>query len=311
MAIQPALSICVVLEKPNLINQKPPLSIRLTVPKYHTLAITTSYWKPGDDYLAKITAVLKHKIENGDFVIVSEKALATATGRIFDENSAESNANAKFIGNFWMRFAWGYCLGVLCHFGQRLLNRLRRYPLDSGSRHKQVALEQAGLLQALMFGSEGGIDGSNLAYSYVSLPLKNAGKLAQEIQEHIATKLQVKVCVIIADTDKTYKLRNFYFTPRPKPLRGIHSGGGVFAYVLGRMLNLKKSSTPLAVCGCTLAASEALTITNIADRTRGTGSGATVWDMASRFGVGIDEVSWDMLGSLTHKPIVIVRRTVW
>ena len=57
-------------------------------------------------------------------------------------------------------------------FWARLLVRLRNYPLESGSRHKQLALEQAGVLQALMFGSEGGIDGSNLPYAYVSLPLK-------------------------------------------------------------------------------------------------------------------------------------------
>ena len=55
-------------------------------------------------------------------------------------------------------------------------------------------------------------------------------------------------------------------------------------------------------------AGEALTITNIADRARGPGSGATVWDMAARFQVDIDAVSWEMLGSVTHKPIVIVRK---
>ena len=78
---------------------------------------------------------------------------------------------------------------------------------------------------------------------------------------------------------------------------------------LGRMLGLKRSSTPLAVAGCSLSAGEALTITNIADRARGPGSGATVWDMAARFQVDINLVSWEMLGGVTHKPIVIVRKT--
>jgi F420-0:gamma-glutamyl ligase-like protein len=163
-------------------------------------------------------------------------------------------------------------------------------------------------MQALMFGSEGGIDGSNLAYSYVSLPLKNAGALAQLIQREILRKLSRDVCVIVADTDKTYKFHNFYFTPRPSPLKGIQSFGGVFTYAVGRMLKLKKSSTPLAVAGCSLGAGEALTITNIADRARGPGSGATVWDMAARFHVDIDGVSWEMLGAVRHKPLVIVRR---
>jgi F420-0:gamma-glutamyl ligase-like protein len=52
-----------------------------------------------------------------------------------------------------------------------------------------------------------------------------------------------------------------------------------------------------------------LTITNIADRARGAGSGATVWDMASRFQVEVNGVSWEMLSKIKHKPLVIVRKT--
>ncbi len=276
--------------------------------RYYALAVATGYWKPNDNYIEKIVGALENKVQNGDFVVVSEKAVSTATGNMVDESTVRTIVNAKFLAHFWMRVVWGYCLGVLCHFGQRLLKRLREYPLESGSRHKQVALEQAGLLQALMFGSEGGIDGSNLAYSYVSLPLKNADELAQRIREQVFLRLKRSVCVIIADTDKTYKVRNFYFTPRPKPLKGIHSLGGVTTYILGRALKFKKSSTPLAVAGCSLQAGEALKITNIADRARGSGSGATVWDMAARFHVDVNAVSWEMLGAITHKPIVIVRK---
>jgi F420-0:gamma-glutamyl ligase-like protein len=214
------------------------------------------------------------------------------------------------LARFWMRIAWGYPLGMLCGFGQRLLKRLRNYPLESGSRHKQAALQYAGFWQALMFGSEGGIDGSNLPYSYVSLPLNNAEELADKIRKQITLKLKKNVCVIIADTDKTYKFRNFFFTPRPKPLKGIHSLGGTTTYIIGRMLKLKKSSTPLTAAGCNLQASEALKITNIADKARGPGSGATVWDMAARFHVEVNGVSWEMLTRIRHKPIVIVRKTL-
>jgi F420-0:gamma-glutamyl ligase-like protein len=76
------------------------------------------------------------------------------------------------------------------------------------------------------------------------------------------------------------------------------------------VLKLKKSSTPLAVAGYTLTAGEALTITNIADKARGPGSGATVWDMAARFQVDINCVSWEMLSKIKHKPIVIVRKKI-
>jgi F420-0:gamma-glutamyl ligase-like protein len=276
--------------------------------KYLALAVKTSYWKPHENYLYKITEALSGKLLDGDFVVVSEKALSIATGCIVDEALVEPSRNAKFIAGVWMRVVWGYGLGVLCGFGGRLLRRLREYPSESGSRHKQVALEHAGLLDALMFGSEGGIDGSNLAYSYVSLPLGGVEGFAQKIRRCIREELGRDVCVVIADTDKTFRFCNFYFTPRPKPMRGIHSLGGVVGYVLGRVLGLKRSSTPLAVAGGFVLAGEALTVTNVADRVRGVGSGATVWDMASRFGVAVDGVSWGMLASVSHKPLVIVRR---
>lgn len=276
--------------------------------RYYALAITTRYWNPNTDYVEKIVNVVQSKVEDGDFVIVSEKAISTAIGNMVDESVIKPSCVARVLARFWMRFFWGYPLGMLCGFGQRLLVRLRNYPLESGGRHKQVALHYAGFWQALMFGSEGGIDGSNLAYSYVSLPLNNADALAKKIHEQILHQIQKKVCLIIADTDKTYKFRNFFFTPRPNPLPGIHSFGGFFTYTMGRMLGLKRSSTPLSVAGCNLGAYEALKITNIADKARGPGSGATVWDMAARFHTEIDEVTWEMLSTIDHRPIVIVRR---
>jgi F420-0:gamma-glutamyl ligase-like protein len=276
--------------------------------KYIALAITTNYWKPNSDYVDKIACAIGGKIENGDFVVVSEKAISTALGCMIDESTVKSYLTARFLADFWMRVVWGYPLGILCGFGPRLLKRLRNYPLESGSRHKQVALQYAGFWQALMFGSEGGIDGSNLPYSYVSLPLNNAEDLSQKIQTQIRQRLRKNVCVIIADTDKTYTFHNFFFTPRPSPLRGIHSLGASSTYLLGRIFRLKKSSTPLASSGCNLTAGEALKITNIADKARGQGSGATVWDMAARFHVDINEVTWEMLSTIKHKPIVIIRR---
>jgi F420-0:gamma-glutamyl ligase-like protein len=274
------------------------------------LPVATKYWKPGDEYLNSILNAVENKVANGDFVAISEKALSTALGNIVDENTISPSFSAKLISRLWMRIAWGHFLGVLCHFGQRLLHRLREYPVDAGSRHKQVALEQAGLLQTLMWGSEGGIDGSNLPFSYVSLPLNSASELAEGIREQIGCKLKKNVYVIIVDTDKTYSFRNFYFTPRPKPMKGIHSFGGVTAYLVGRMLNLKKRSTPIAVAGRKLHPLEALKIANIADRASGSGSGATVWDMAARFKADITGIGWDTLSRTRHTPIVIVRSKV-
>ena len=276
--------------------------------RYYALAVATKYWKPEEDYLNEIIKAVGEKVDDDDFVVVSEKALSTARNNILDENAVRAGFSAKLISRLWMRVGWGYFLGVLCHFGRRLLRRLREYPFETGSRHKQVALKHAGLFQALMFGSEGGIDGSNLPYSYVSLPLSEPSKLAEEIRQEIWLKLKKNVSVIIVDTDKTYSFRNFHFTARPKPIRGIHSFGGITAYIIGRMFKLRKRSTPLAVAGGRLQASEALKIANIADRARGPGSGATVWDMAARFKVAVNGVSWEMLSKIKHKPIVIVRK---
>jgi F420-0:gamma-glutamyl ligase-like protein len=275
--------------------------------KYKALAVVTKFWRPWENYTEEIVSGVSGKVVDGDFVVISEKALSTALNNIVDENEVEPSLSAKVIAKWWMPIVWGYFLGPLCHLRISLLRHIREYPLDMGSRHKQVILQHAGFLQALMFGSEGGIDGTNLAYSYVSLPLNGAKEIAQKIHKQIKLKLRKKVSIIIADTDKTYSFRNFHFTPRPRPIEGIHSFGGFVAYVIGRMFKLKKRATPIAVAGCKIGAEEALEVANVANRVRGYGAGRTVWDMAENFRVELNGVSWEMLERVKHKPIVIVR----
>jgi len=277
--------------------------------KYKALAVTTKYWRPRENYLKEIINGVKGKVSDGDFVVISEKAISTATSNIVNENMIKQSLSAKLIANYWMHIVWGYLLGPLCHFRERLLQYLREYPVEMGSRHKQVALQQAGLLQTLMFGSEAGIDGSNLAYAYVSLPLSNADEIAEKIRKQIQLTLGKKVVVMIVDTDKTYSFKNFHFTPRPKPMKNIHSFGGFITYVIARMFKLKKRPTPIAVTGRKINIEEALKISNIANRVRGFGAGKTVWDMAEKFKVGLTDVSWEMLETVKHKPIVIVRKS--
>jgi len=275
--------------------------------KYKALAVSTGYWKPGENYTERIVEGIRGKILDGDFLVVSEKAISTAIGNIVDESVVKANLNARLIVRYWMRVAWGHLLGRLCHFRGKLLQKLREYPLEAGSRHKQVALQHFGLVQALMFGSEGGIDGSNLAYSYVSLPLKDAYVPAEEIRRKIWLRLRKKVFVLIVDTDKTYSFWNFHFTPRPRPVKGIHPFGGFIAYMIGRMLRLRKRSTPIAVSGYSMSAEEALEVAEVANCARGYGAGRTVWEMAEKFNVDADGVSWEMLETVRHKPIVIIR----
>jgi len=275
--------------------------------RYKAVAVESRYWKPGDDYITQLIKAIENIVENKDFVTVSGKAVSTSLGNLVDEKNVEPSRLARFIAKYWMRIVWPYVLGPLSHLRQETIKFLRSYPTEEGSLHKQLALEQSGFLQALMHGSEGAIDGSNLPYSYVSLPLENAQKIAQELRERIRSELGKRVTVAIVDTDKTYSLKGFHFTPRPKPLKGIHSFGGFLAYVAGRSLKLKKRATPLAVAGSRITTEEALEIAKIANRTRGTGAGRTVWDMAKTFNVNLTGVTWKMLDSVKHRPIVIIR----
>jgi len=275
--------------------------------KYRTVAVTTRYWRPGEDYFRQIVDAVESNVENGDVVTISEKAISTALGNIVDENAIESSWMARLLAKYWMRYVWGYFLGQLCHLRKKTIQHIRKYPITEGSAHKQVALEHAGFLQALMFGSEGGIDGSNLPYSYVSLPLTNASQTAQRIRSYIESKLGKSVIVMIVDTDKTYSIRGFHFTPRLKPIKGIHSSGGFLAYVIGRLFKVKRRATPVAVAGSKMHVEKALEIAKIANRARGFGAGRTVWDMAETFKVSITNVTWDMLDAIEHKPIVIVK----
>jgi F420-0:gamma-glutamyl ligase-like protein len=277
------------------------------VDKYKAVVVKTRYWRPGEDHLKQVVKAIENKVEDKDFVTISEKAISTALGNLVDESAVQPSKFARFLAKYWMRFVWPDILGPLCHLRKRTIKRLRAYPIEEGSAHKQVALEHGGFLQALMQGSEGAIDGSNLPYSYVSLPLKNAQQITKKIQKQIKSKLGKKVTVVIVDTDKTYSLKGFHFTPRPKPLKGIHSFGGFLAYVAGRFLKLEKRATPLAVAGSQITTEEAIEIAKIANRSRGSGAGRTVWDMAKTFRVTLTGVTWEMLDEMKHQPIVIIR----
>jgi F420-0:gamma-glutamyl ligase-like protein len=135
-----------------------------------------------------------------------------------------------------------------------------------------------------------------------------ADAVAEEIRRQIWAASRKRVMVMIVDTDKTYSFRNFHFTPRPNPFRGIHAFGGFVAYVVGRAFKLEKRATPLAVAGGFMSPEQALTVAEVSNRARGFGAGRTVWDMAETFKVSLSDVSWEMLETVRHKPIVIVRK---
>ena len=275
--------------------------------RYKAEAIETGYWTPGDDYLTIIAEALKGRIGDGDILTVSEKALSTAKGRIIDESQVKPGVLSKLLARFWMQIYWGYFLGPICRLRNENIRRLRNYPLEEGSAHKQVALWHASFLQALLWGSEGGIDASNLPYSYVSLSLDDPQETAEQIRQYLRDRLGKKVVVMIVDTDKTYSFGNLHITHRPKPLKGTRSFFGVVGYVLGRASGMRRRSTPLAIAGSRMDVELALDLAEAANKRRGSGAGRTVWDMAETFGVTITSVTWSMLESLKHKPMVILK----
>lgn len=275
--------------------------------KYQAIALRTKYWKPGEKYSSIILEVISNVISDGDSVVISEKAVSIAQNRIIDEGRTKPGFTARFLSKIWMRVIWGNLLGKLCHMTRLTRKRLRNYPLEDGAIHKQVCLKNVGFLQALRHGSEGGIDVTNLPYAYAVLPLKNAKNEAKILQQKIFEETGRHVSVIIADTDKTYKLGNKNYTPLPKAEGRIIVGGGVFIYVLCRILRCKRRATPVGYAGQLRSIEDLLDISETANRARGVGAGRTPWHMAERFGVGLTEVTWEMLERVAHYPVVVVK----
>jgi len=269
--------------------------------------IKTKYWRPGEDFLKIIFNSVSGCCEDGDFVVISEKAISVAMGRIVDESKTRPGLMAKALAKVWMRLVWGRLLGPACHMSSKTLSRLRRYPIREGGAHKQITLRFAGLRQSLLHYSEGGVDVTNLPYALAALPLSNAEDIAVKVLRGFKEGCGKDVTVMITDTDKTYSLGRMHITPRPLTIEGIKSQG-LLALLVGRMFRWRARATPLAVCGKSLDAEDALVVADVADRARGYGAGRTVWDMTKRFHVGLTGVTWEMLDQVEHYPIVLVRR---
>jgi F420-0:gamma-glutamyl ligase-like protein len=269
--------------------------------------IRTRYWKPGTNAINEITSALSNGLNNGDVVVVSEKALATAQGLVIDESKINPGLMAKIIAKFWMRKVWGGPLGRITKLKPRTLENLREYPIHAGSAHKQLALRKMGLLQALRHYSEGGIDASNLPYSLVSLPLPNPQENASQIREALQKVTGHSVTVLIVDGDVTFSWRNLHLAPRRVKFPGLIHVGGFLSFVVGKGLGMRARPTPIAYAGEVINPDRALWLAAAAHRARGSGAGGTVWGMSKRFGTELNGVSLDMLEGIEQVPVVILR----
>jgi F420-0:gamma-glutamyl ligase-like protein len=155
--------------------------------------------------------------------------------------------------------------------------------------------------------SEGGIDASNLPYSYVSLPLGDATEVASRIRKTIHGRTGRQVTVMIVDGDTTFSWRNLHIAPRRVEFPGLIHMGGFLAFIVGRMLRLQARQTPIAASGDDLNPDRALWLARLHHRLCGGGAGRTVWSMSREMGTPLTGVTWGMLDSVRHYPVTVVR----
>ncbi|MEM2238842.1 MAG: coenzyme F420-0:L-glutamate ligase [Candidatus Bathyarchaeia archaeon] len=275
--------------------------------KYRVFKFKSPYWRPGFDYERFIISRLRRIVRDGDIVVLSEKAISTALGNIIDESKVKPSLTSKLLAGFWMRKIWGYMLGPLCRLKPDTIDKLRKYPMEEGSKHKEVVLRTSGLIQALKPFSEGSIDVVNLPYSYAALPLKNPDELVKRIRRILLKKYGIKVSVVISDSDKTFSLGPIHLCSRPHCIKGL-IGLGPLAYILGASLGLKARATPVAVAGWPYSMEALLDVCEIADKARGYGAGQNIWEAAARFGTKVTSITWRMLEKIPHYPIVVLRK---
>lgn len=275
--------------------------------KLRVRAVRTRYWRPGTNPIREIVAALDGSLRDGDIVAVSEKALSTSLGFVVDESLVNPSSLSKFLASFWVRRVWGGPLGVLTRLRSKTIENLRGYPADLGARHKQLTLERAGFLQSLRHYSEGGIDASNLPYELVSLPLPEASAVAWRIKDALQRDTGHTVCVMIVDGDYTYSWRNLHIAPRRVSAPGLVHAGGFLSLVGCRALGLRGRPTPVAIVGDRINPDRALWLAKTVHRYSGAGAGRTVWGMSERFAAGLTEITYEMLESMPHAPIVVLR----
>ena len=182
-----------------------------------------------------------------------------------------------------------------------------RAAVEEGAAHKQLTLQQTGLLQSLRHYSEGGIDASNLPYAFVSLPLKEPKETASRIREVILRDTGIDVTVMIVDGDTSYSWRTLHLAPRDVDTPGLIHFGGVLTFIAGRLFRLKPRQTPIAVSGEIPNPDQALWFAHLFHRLCGGGAGRTAWSMSKNMDTSLTGVTWEMLESVEHYPITIIR----
>lgn len=269
---------------------------------YIVIPIETGYIKPNEN-LNSIINPAKEIMEDGDYLVISETPVSVSQGRLVDESRYSPSLKAKFLTTVWSKYLWGYVFGPILGIKKRTIKNLRRLPKETYA-HKEVVLQLYGLKHALKPASEAGIDLSNAPGTCVSLLPENPQKVAKQLKAEIGKN----VCVMIIDTDATYKKNGKYFTGLPIAIDGIEANKGVIGYVKGQ-LGENMGSTPLG-CSENISVEEGLKIANIAEdyqKSLATEM-STIHSVKSVLGTDESSVTIEALDSITHTPAVIIRK---
>lgn len=269
---------------------------------YLVIPIETGYIKPNDN-LNSIIEPTRKLMKDNDYLVIAETPISVSQGRLVDESEYTPSITAKFLTVVWSKYLWGYILGPLLKIKKRTIKNLRKLPKETEA-HKEVVLQLYGLKHALKPASEAGIDLSNAPGTCVSLLPENPEKVTKEIKAQIAKD----VCVMIIDTDATYKKGEKYFTGLPIAIDGIEADKGFFGYLKGQ-LSENMGSTPLG-CSEKISVEKALEIANIAEDYQKSleNEMKTIHSVKKVLGTEIDEVTIEDLDSIVHTPAVILRK---
>lgn len=276
------------------------------------IPLRSKIWRPKTDFKRKVAELIKEVALDGDYIVVSEKALSSALGLLYDESSINSDLYSKVMTYLTTNLLWGMALSRVCRLSPETTIFLRKYPLTEGARHKKLALRIGGILQALKPTSECGIDATNVPGHLVSLPLRKPFEIANDIRMYLAQELRINVQVVIADSDKCYQ-----FKPFPKLILSCRNAGirssvnlGFISFLVARLLSnfFSPYATPIGFSPTNLDVTELLIVTELADRARGFGIGRTVYEVEKKLKIKATEVTWEILNSFPHYPIVVVKK---
>uniref|UniRef100_A0A7C2VME3 Coenzyme F420:L-glutamate ligase-like domain-containing protein n=1 Tax=Ignisphaera aggregans TaxID=334771 RepID=A0A7C2VME3_9CREN len=269
------------------------------------------YWYPGTDFREDIVRKYGRHIDNGDFLVISEKAISTALGHIYDESRIDVDHLSELMALAVDRVLWARLLKFV--FKKReTIELLRNTPIQALAVHKKLALRIGGIKHFIKPLSEAGIDASNLPYKYVSLPLPSANSIARSTRLYIFKRLGKLVNVLIIDSDKTFRprsLKNVAFATRPSEVRGVVDLGGI-AYLMGRAMPSLFTAfpTPVGYSGVWVGLPTILRIAKTCERYIGFGLGRNALEMLETLNKeSFSEVGWCDMDRVYHYPAVVAK----